>query len=134
MAYNGYYEFTIRQIDYGNQEISEFDDETLFMNIYYFWCFEKYLSPYFLWGNEALARLKRNIKRKWSSDLTNVNLFIDLLKRGYQPINPCDYFLNSEDYFIKIISLKTDLDKLIKKRHLPKTKTKTNIKIRKCIR
>ena len=62
MAYNGYYEFTIRQIDYGNQEISEFDDETLFMNIYYFWCFEKYLSLYYLWGNEALARLKKILK------------------------------------------------------------------------
>ena len=63
-----------------------------------------------------------------------MNLFIDLIKRGYQAINHCDYFFNSEDYFINIISSKTDLDKLIKKRHLPKTKAKTNIKIRKCIR
>ena len=121
MAYSGYYEITIKQIDYGKQEISEFDDETLFINIYHFWCFSKYLSPYFLWGDEALARLKRNIRRKWSSDLTNVNLFIELIKNEFQTINPCDYLFPSEDYFIKLLSLKTDLDKLIKKRHLPKT-------------
>ena len=94
MAYSGYYEFTIKQIDYGKQEISEFDDETLFINIYHFWCFSKYLSPYFL---------------------------IELIKNEFQTINPCDYLFPSEDYFIKLLSLKTDLDKLIKKRHLPKT-------------
>ena len=102
MAYSGYYEFTISQIDYGIQEISEFDDETLFMNIYHFWCFSKYLSPYFIWGDEALTKLKRNIKRKWSSDFTNVNLFIELIKKQFEPINPCDYFFQSEDYFVKI--------------------------------
>ena len=30
------------------------------------------------------------------------------------------FFFNSEDYFIKIISLKSELDKLIKEHHLPK--------------
>ena len=133
MACSGYYEFTIRQIDYGKQEISEFDDETLFMNIYHFWCFSKYLSPYFIWGDETLTRLKRNIRRKWTTDFTNVNLFIELIKRQFEQINPCNYFFNSEDYFIKIMSQKTVLDDLIKKRHLPKNKNK-NIKIRKCIR
>ena len=115
MAYSGYYEFTIRQIDYGKQEISEFDDETLFMNIYHFWCFSKYLPPYFIWGDETLTRLKRNIRRKWTTDFTNVNLFIELIKRQFEPINPCNYFFNSEDYFIKIMSQKTVLDDLIKK-------------------
>ena len=39
-----YSEFTIAQIDNGYQKISEFDDETLFMNIYNYWCFANYLS------------------------------------------------------------------------------------------
>ena len=133
MTYSGYYEFTISQIDYGIQEISEFDNETLFMNIYHFWCFSKYLSPYFIWGDEALTRLKRNIKSKWSSDFTNVNLFIELIKKQLEPINPCDYFFQSEDYFVRIMSSKTVLDDLVKKRHLPKTSKKIS-KIRKCIR
>ena len=30
------------------------------------------------------------------------------------------FFFKSEDYFTKIISLKSDLDKLIKEHHLPK--------------
>ena len=58
MAYSGYYEFTISQIDYGIQKINEFDDETLFMNIYHFWCFSEYLSPYFIWSDSKLYMFK----------------------------------------------------------------------------
>ena len=70
MPYSSYYEFTINQIDNGYQKISDFDDETLFMNIYHFWCFSKYLSLYYRWGIKALKNLKKNIKRKWSKDFT----------------------------------------------------------------
>ena len=58
MACSGYDEFTISQIDYGIQKISEFDDETLFMNIYHFWCFSKHLSRYFIWGGSKLYMFK----------------------------------------------------------------------------
>ena len=32
------YEEKVRQIDSANQKIDEFDKDTLFLNIYYFWC------------------------------------------------------------------------------------------------
>ena len=59
---------------------------------------------------------------------TNVNLFIDLLEKRYEPVNPCVFFFNSEDYFIKIISLKSELDKLIKEHHLPTIVRKRKLK------
>ena len=130
MAYNSYYEFTISQIDHGYQEISEFDNETLFMNIYHYWCFSNYLSMYYIWKYTALDRLKSDIRKKWSKDFTNVNLFIELIDRRYEPINPSDLYFNSEDYFTKILLLKTDLDTLIKEHHLP-TLRKRKRKIRK---
>ena len=133
MAYNGYFEFTINQIENGYQKISDFDDETLFMNIYNFWCFSKYLSPYYRWEIRALKNLKRNIKRKWSKDFTNVNLFIELVNQELEEINPCNYFFNSENYFTKLMFAKPVMDLMIKDRHL-KMKKKVNLKIRKCIR
>ena len=44
------------------------------------------------------------------------------------------FFFNSEDYFIKIISLKSELDKLIKEHHLPKIVRKKRKLKRKPIR
>ena len=55
-----FYEFTIAQIDNGYQKISEFDHETLFINIYHFWCFANCLSMYHIWRHTALDRLKNN--------------------------------------------------------------------------
>ena len=133
MAYNGYYEFTISQIDYGYQEISDFDNETLFMNIYHYWCFSNYLLMYYIWRYTTFNRLTSNIRKKWSKDFTNVNLFIELIDRRYEPINLSTFYFNSEDYFTKMLLLKTDLDKLIKEHHLP-TPPKRKRKIRKCIR
>ena len=134
MSYNGYFEFTINQIENGYQKISDFDDETLFMNIYNFWCFSKYLSPYYRWGVKALKNLKKNIKKKWNKDFTNVNLFIELVNQEREEINPCNYFFSSEDYFTKLMFLKPIMDFMIKDRHLPKEKRKKECKIRKCIR
>ena len=111
MSYNGYFEFTISQIENGYYKVSDFDDETLFINIYNYLSFVKYLSPYYKWGNKALRRLERNIKRKWNSrDLTNVDYFIDLVKKHSEEINPMSYFFNSEDYFIKLMFLKPLMD------------------------
>ena len=137
MAYSGYFEFTISQIEHGYQKISDFDDETLFMNIYHFWCFTKYLSPYYRWGIKALKNLKRNIKRKWSKDFTNVNLFTELLNQELKEVNPSNYFFNSENYFTKLMLAKPVMDLMIRNRHLPKEKMKKKLvdfKIRKCIR
>ena len=137
MAYSGYFEFTISQIDNGYQKLSDFDDETLFINIYHFWCFSKYLSPYYRWGIKALKNLKRNIKRKWNKDFTNVNLFIELINQELKEVDPSNYFFNSENYYTKLMFAKPVMDLMIRNRHLPKEKMKKKLvdfKIRKCIR
>ena len=133
MSYNGYFEFTISQIENGYYKVSDFDDETLFINIYNYWSFVKYLSPYYKWGNKALRRLERNIKRKWNSrDLTNVDYFIDLVKKHSKEINPMSYFFNSEDYFIKLMFLKPLMDVMYDSQK--KMEKKSILKIRKPIR
>ena len=133
-----YYEFTIAQIDNGYQKIGEFDHETLFLNIYHFWCFANCLSMYHILRHTALDRLKNNIRKKWLKDFTNVNLFIELCERKTELISPFDFYFNSEDYFQKLIFLKSDLDKLIKEHHLtilPQKRRRRRRKlIRKCIR
>ena len=133
MSYNGYFEFTISQIENGYYKVSDFDDETLFINIYNYWSFVKYLSPYYKWGNKALRRIERNIKRKWNSrDLTNVDYFIDLVKKHSEDINPMSYFFNSEDYFIKLMFLKPLMDVMYDSQK--KMGKKSILKIRKPIR
>ena len=133
-----YYEFTIAQIDNGYQKIGESDHETLFINIYHFWCFANCLSMYHILRHTALDRLKNNIRKKWLKDFTNVNLFIELCERKTELISPFDFYFNSEDYFQKLIFLKSDLDKLIKEHHLtilPQKRRRRRRKlIRKCIR
>ena len=133
-----YYEFTIAQIDNGYQKIGEFDHETLFINIYHFWCFANCLLMYHILRHTALDRLKNNIRKKWLKDFTNVNLFIELCERKTELISPFDFYFNSEDYFQKLIFLKSDLDKLIKEHHLtilPQKRRRRRRKlIRKCIR
>ena len=131
-----YYEFTIAQIDNGYQKISEIDNETLFIDIYHFWCFANYMSMYYIWRYTALDRLKNNIRKKWLKDFTNVNLFIELCERKTELISPFDFYFNSEDYFQKLIFLKSDLNKMIKLHHLifiERKKKKRKLK-RKCIR
>ena len=133
-----YYEFTIAQIDNGYQKIGEFDHDTLFINIYHFWCFANCLSMYHILRHTALDRLKNNIRKKWLKDFTNVNLFIELCERKTELISPFDFYFNSEDYFQKLIFLKSDLDKLIKEHYLtilPQKRRRRRRKlIRKCIR
>ena len=131
------YEFTICQIDNGYQKITDFDNDTLFENIYTYWCLTNYMSMYYIWRYTALDRLRSNLKRKWPKDFTNVNLFIELCDRKTELINPFTFYFNSEDYFQKLIILKTDLDKLIKEHHLtvlPQRERRKRKLIRKCIR
>ena len=111
MTTNYYFEFVISQIENCYFKISEFEEEPLFMNIYYFYCFTMYLSPYYRWGKLALRKLELNIRKKWiKRDLTNVNYFIYLVKKKDPRINPNRYFFNPEDYFIKIMYLKPLMD------------------------
>ena len=98
------------QIDQ-DYKISEFDDETLFISIFYFYYFAKYLSPYCKWEKKALTKLKRNIKKKWSKEsLPEVGYFIKLVEKQSKEIDPRDYFFNSEGYLIKLMYLKPIMD------------------------
>ena len=80
-----------------------------------------------------MTRVERNIKRKWNSrDLTNVDYFIDLVKKHSEEINPMSYFFNSEDYFIKLMFLKPLMDVMYDSQK--KMEKKSILKIRKPIR
>lgn len=114
-----YYQFTVMQIDNKYMKISEFKDETLFMNIYHYWCFLHFLSPYYSWENEAIKTLRINIIRKWPrKDFSNVNLFLELLSCRAKELDPTNYFFKSEDYFTILMSLKSKMDKMVCHRHL----------------
>ena len=113
-----YYEITIAEIDKDYDKIKDFDKDSLFLNIYNFWCFSNYLSMYYIWGRTALDRLKANLKKKWTTDLTNVNLFTELVERKTEKLNPLNFYFDSESYFEKLILLKTDFDRLIKPHHI----------------
>ena len=130
MTTNYYFEFIITQIKNGYLKISEFEEETLFMNIYYFYYFTKYLSPYYKWGELALQKLESNIRKKWAEkDLTNINYFIYLVKKQDQQIDPSGYFFNSEGYLMKPMFLKHIMDVMYEDIKKKETK-KSIVKIR----
>ena len=117
------FEYVIFKIDINQKTIDEFDNETLFMNIYLFYCFSRYLSPYYKWEKEALKRLKENIILKWPKEtFGNVFVFIELLSRGFKEVNPTGYFWNSEDYFEHLFKSDILKDNLICKRIFKKGK------------
>ena len=94
MTTNYYFEFIITQIENGYFKRSEFEEETLFMNIYYFYSFAKYLSPYSKWSELALRKLESNIRKQWiEKELTNVDLFIWLKNNPSKLIQPISYFI-----------------------------------------
>ena len=129
--FDSYFEFIIFEIDRDNQNIARFDDDNLFMNIYTFYCFCRYLSPYYEWEKEAMERLKQNIIKKWpANDFCNVFLFVELLSHGCEKVDPTYFFWKSEDYFEYLITQKNELNRLVRDRHLYITKNK---KV-KCIR
>ena len=128
------YEEKIPQIDSGNEKIDEFDKDSLFLNIYHFWCFSNYLSMYYIWCWTALDRLKMNLKKKWPKNFVNVNLFIELCERKTEMINPVVFYDDDESYFEKILILEEDLMKNLKLHHIIKDKKKKIRKIYECIR
>ena len=42
------YENIIREIDNEYDKIKDLDNESLFFNIFHFWCFANYLSMYYI--------------------------------------------------------------------------------------
>ena len=128
------YEEKVRQIDSGNEKIDEFDKDTLFLNIYHFWCFANYLSMYYIWRWTALDRLKMNLRKKWPKNFVNVNLFIELCERKTEMISPIVFYDEDESYFEKTLLLEEDLMKNLKPHHIIKEKNKKIKKIYKCIR
>lgn len=102
----------INGIDNGHIDKKFFEEETLFMNIFYCFYFTKYLSPYYSWGEEIIKSLKRNMRRKWSKNLPNVDFFIKQVERRSPEIDPYHYYYKSEDYFTKLLFLKPISDVL----------------------
>ena len=90
-----------------NEEtIIQFDNDTLFRNIYYYYFIVQNLSRNCKWEKEAAKRLKNNIIFKWpKKDFGNVFVFLELLSRGFDEVNPVGYFDISEDYFEKLLKL-----------------------------
>ena len=93
----------IKEIDHDYSKIEFFDDNSLFFNINYYWCFSNYLSMYYIWRLTALDELKSNLRKEWCEELPNVELFIDLVDRGTKVLSPIKCHPNSEFYFEKII-------------------------------
>ena len=73
---------------------------------------------YYIWGKTALDCLKVNLKKKWISDLPNVNLYIELVERKTKTLNAIVFYDDSESYFEKLFLMKSDLEKLIKSHHV----------------
>ena len=125
------YEEKVRQIDSGNEKIDEFDKDTLFLNIYHFWCFANYLSMYYIQHWTALDHLKMNLTKKSQKNFVDVNLFIELCERKTEMISPIVFYGDNKSYFEKILLLEEDLMKNLKPHHIIKEKNK---KIYKCIK
>ena len=106
------FDLVINEIDNGYLDIKFFEEETLFMNIFYCYYFTKFLSPYLSWGEEIIRKLKRIIRSKWSKNLPNVEFFIKQIEKQTKEIDPFDYYFNSEDYFTKLLILKPISDVL----------------------
>ena len=102
-----------------------FYNQTLFMNIVLF-CYYQRL-PSCKWKDNAIKELKHNIILKYPKEnFGNVFVFIELLIRGCEDVNPIGFYYRSEDYFEKLFKLDILKDKLIFKRIFKKG--------RKCIR
>ena len=118
----------IKEIDHDYSKIDFFDDNSLFFNIKYYWCFSNYLSMYYMWRLTALDELKSNLRKEWCEELPKVELFIDLVDRGTKVLSSIKCHPNSEFYFEKIIKWKIDFEKeFIKPHHIVKKTHKKKI-------
>ena len=112
---------------------NQFQFETLFLNIFYCFYFTKYLSPYYSWGDNFIRVLKKNIRKKWSKHLPNIDFFIKQIEIKNKEIDPFEYWFHSEDYFQKIMLLK-EIAPLFPVKKKKKKKKRTYIKKYKPIR
>ena len=122
------FDHVINGIDNGFIDEKYFQEETLFINIFYCFYFTKYLSPYYSWGERIIKSLKRNIRRKWVDSLPNVDFFISRLEQKIKEFDPMDYYDNSEDYFTKLLFLKPISDILFPAMEKKKKKKKRKYK------
>ena len=122
------FDHVINGIDNGHIDKKFFKEETLFINIFYCSYFTKYLSPYYSWGEEIIKSLKKNIRRKWSKNLPNIDFFIRQVERRSPEIDPYYYYYKSEDYFTKLLVLKPISDILFPAVEKKKKKKKKNEK------
>ena len=135
MTSNFHYEFKIRETENGFYKISQFEEENLFMNIYFLFRFQRFLSPYCKWGKKAIRTLEINVRRKWvKRDLCNVDYFVDLVKKTSPNIDPTNCYFDSEDYFIKLMFLKPFIELLYYGKVFKKREKKNPVKTRKMIR
>ena len=123
------FDHVINGIDNGFIDEKFFEEETLFINIFYCFYFTKYLSPYYSWGVKIIKSLKRNIRRKWLKCLPNVDFFILRIEKKAPEFDPMDYYYNSEDYYTKVLFLKPISDILF----IPKEEEKKKKKKKKII-
>ena len=120
--------YEIVTLRFNQNNIDEYDNDTLFMNIYNYWCLSHYLSIRHLWEQYAIQKLKENIIKKWpTNDFCNVNLFLELAFLKNKDIDPTIYFYKSEDYFEYLMTLKLKLDRMVCDRHLNINKKKENV-------
>ena len=127
------FDHVINGIDNGFIDEKYFQEETLFINIFYCFYFTKYLSPYYSWGERIIKSLKRNIRRKWVDSLPNVDFFISRLEQKIEEFDPMDYYDNSEDYFTKLLFLKPISDILFPAIEKKKKKKKKKNKYKKYV-
>ena len=127
------FDHVINGIENGFIDEKYFQEETLFINIFYCFYFTKYLSPYYSWGERIIKSLKRNIRRKWVDSLPNVDFFISRLEQKIKEFDPMDYYDNSEDYFTKLLFLKPISDILFPAIEKKKKKKKKKNKYKKYV-
>ena len=99
------FDHVINGIENGFIDEKYFEEENLFINIFYCFYFIKYLSPYYSWGDKLIASLKSNIRRKWVKSLPNIEFFMKQMEKRRSELDPHDYYYNSEDYFTKLLFL-----------------------------
>ena len=102
----------IESINEKKSRIRQFENEPLFINIYYCFYFSKFLSKHFSWYEEIMEVLKKNIRMKWLDCLPNIDFFIKQIEIKNEHIDPFEYWFKSEDYFEKILKLKELADLL----------------------
>ena len=118
------FDHVINGIDNGFIDEKYFEEENLFINIFYCFYFIKFLSPYYSWGDKLIASLKRNIRRKWVKSLPNIEFFIKQMEKRRPELDPYDYYHKSEDYFTKLLFLKPISDILFPAEKKKKKKKK----------